>query len=208
MERREYPDVFPEFNYRIGKAFQYGIGVRRDDMVALRHYLLARFSIEGSGLFDVDNSPMFKDVATEIKLLARKNRIQSSQTTFDSDTFYDSFVELSDEYVRGVLSDASYDEKEKVLHFKLFFETPQILTDTAALSVGYIQGETSWEFLGISSFRMLNSHFTHVRFEGDDAIRFYEESGEGFDLVAEAIFLGEAKNVVIKTKPSKRGSGK
>ena len=208
LQRHDYQDIFPEFNYRIAKAFEYGIGVNKDDMVSLRHYLLARYSIESAGLFDLNNSPMVADMDKEMKQLARKNKLHPAAATFDSDTFYDSFVELSDEMVPGSIVEAAFDEKEKTLHFKINFESPQILTDIAALSVGIIQGETTWDFYGISGFRSIGSHFTHIRFEGEESLRFFQQNGDDFDLVAEITFLGEAKGLVVKTKPSKPGVGK
>ena len=205
---REYIDLFPEYNYRIAKCFQYGFGVDVDEMIAIRHYLLTLTGLQFPGIFDLSRTPMLDDVKEELKRLAKKNKLRQGEPIFDSDTFYDSFVELNGEANGGTISNFNYNPKSKEASFDMTFDIAPIITDIGNLWAGFVSGPIRWTFTQLSGCNLAQERFESIRFGPDDSWTFEGKPGEDDRPAAAFTFLSEPKKIKIKAIGPKKGEDK
>ena len=204
----DYVDLFPEFNYRIAKCFQYGFGIEVDEMIAIRHYLLALLGLQYPGLFDLARTPMLKDVNAEIKALAKKNKLQRGEPVFDSDTFYDSFIELNGESNPGTIANWNYNPKSQEVSFDMSLEVPPIITDIGNLWVGFVNGPIHWSFGQLNGCVLNSDRFDSMRFGMDESWTLAGKPGDSDLPSAIFTFMNEPKKIKIKTLGPKKGEDK
>ncbi|MCR5491783.1 MAG: sel1 repeat family protein [Bacilli bacterium] len=201
----DFVDLFPEFNYRIAKCFQYGFGVEIDEMSALRHYLLAQMGLQFPGIFDLARSPMVKDVAKEINALAKKFGLRRGSPVYDSDTFYDSFIELNGDDLGGRISNFRYSAKSMDASFDMTLDRAPIIIDIGNLWAGFVPGPITWSFSSVKDALRVKDRFETIRFGNDETWAFCEKSGEG--VCASFSFMNEPKKIKIKAYGPKKGKG-
>lgn len=189
---------FLQFNYRLGKIYEYGVGTDKDQMKSMRCFLLSLLALSYPATVDPIDPEAGKiikeDIEKEVKALAAAMHLSNASPIYDQDTYFDSFADVGEDYSPKALKVVSWNKEEGKLSFDVDYKLTPIIVDIAGLYCGFVSGSIRWDFdhiaevktsTGDLTFEKVNNpsdefwEFTHVTPEGEEVvvmtIQFYSD---------------------------------
>lgn len=198
--RNEWFD-FPEFAVRLGECYLRGVGVARDEEMALRYFVLGDLALRLRLAFlgSERHPETAARLANGILTFKNQHQLAKNDPVYDIDSFEDSAVDFSLNPAKKVLSDVEFDPLSHELSFSISFSSPTLFLDLGNLTAGFLSGKTSWNFQDVAYAKFSSErHFTKILGDYDEGYRFAYEDDEGEDvIVAEIIFLPDKGKITI-----------
>ena len=193
-------NIFPGLCFRLGKAYEEGLGTKIDKPSALRFYLLAEFAYrlkENNRSLEGDDKELFALVSSSVNRIASEVGATHQDPIFDNDTFSDSLLSLNSNsplLVKMQISPGEYNEDGHTFEFDVKYSLPPLIVDIESLYCGFVPGPIHWIFTGVSSVRIgKNRVYDRVIGDNDTSWSFLSGYGEEAEVVASISFIHEEK---------------
>ncbi len=189
-------NIFPGLCFRLGKAYEEGLGTKIDKPSALRFYLLAEFAYRLEGNvhpLEGDDKEISALVSSNISRIATEVGATHQDPIFDNDTFSDSLLSLNPDspvLLKNEFSPGEFNEDEHTFEFDVKYSLPPLIVDIASLYCGFVPGSIHWVFAGVASVRVgKNRVYDRVIGDNDTSWTFLSGYGEETEVVASISFI-------------------
>lgn len=194
-------NIFPEISFRLGKAFNDGQGVRKDNVVALRLFLFAEFGynlLQTSNLLNNEAAAELAECENRIAALAKLYHLQKQDPVFDNDTFADSFeveLEAALPLQSYLFAPGNFDRSQNLFDFDISYVFPPLIVDCGNLYCGFVPGTVHWSFTDVADVKYGNNlAFDRITGNPDDGWSFINGTGSDEETVGVIVFTrGPAK---------------
>lgn len=191
--------AFSSLCYRLGKAYEKGYGLEKDNMEALHLYLFADYGyslLKEKGYLHGDLIAESKYVTRRINAIAKMEGFQKGEPLFDLDTFLSSLVcfggakDVYDLYLPCVMHPSEFDSASGTFSLTVSYPRPQLIVDIPNLFCDFVDGDITWNFdhvTGISGFEE-GKAYNRVVGDGENSLRFFNTFMNPQELVGEIRF--------------------
>lgn len=208
-------NVFPDLCYRLGMAYEMGLGVQKDIATALRFYLLSEFSYQlkesVSPLIGEDKDSL-SDVMEHIEKIANLLGVSRQDPAFDNDTFSDSILSTnpnSSFLFKMTFIPGNFNQEENTFEFDVKYSLPPLIVDIGNLYCGFVPGVIHWRFADVSEVQAgKNRVYDRVEGDPDTGWAFLSGFGEAEETVASISFFHNDEEDGIKQGVPNEEEGK
>lgn len=169
---------FANFAYRLGKYYQYGIGVDKYPEFAIKLYLFSKLACKNCSDLGYTVPLILGDVEKEINQIAKEQSLFESEPIFDANMFFDTFSFVQEDEMKKHIHVVSYDEEHGTLEFEITFDKPVALIDSETLSCLMKSGTVRWQFSNIAYFHGGSGDYNRVGSNDGESWVFYNGDAE------------------------------
>ena len=203
--------AFSSLCYRLGKAYEKGYGLEKDDSEALHLYLFANFGyslLKEKGALRGDLLMESRNVNKRINAIAKIEGLQKGEPVFDLDTFLSSLVcfggakDVYDLYLPCMIHPGDFDKESGTFSFAVSYARPQLIVDVPNLFCNYVDGDITWNFDCVTDVKGFEEGkaFNRIVGDGEKSLRFYNTFANPSEMVGEILFDHTNKNELVDTK--------
>ncbi len=153
-------NVFPDLCYRLGLAYELGIGTIKDLPTALRFYLISEFAYrlkDNIAESLKEDKDAFADVEARIEEAAKTLNLTRGDPAFDNDTFADSLLSADPDSIfigRMTMVAPYFTKEDNSFEFDIKYSLPPLIIDIGNLYCGFMPGIVRWRFEDVSDVTM------------------------------------------------------
>ena len=189
-------NVFPDLCYRLGMAYEMGLGVQKDLATALRFYLLSEFSFqlkENLSFLTVEDKDVVSDITNRIEKIAVLFGASRQEPSFDNDTFSDSILSTnpnSSFLFKMTFSPGDLNQEDNTFEFDVKYSLPPLIVDIGNLYCGFVPGVIHWRFMDVSDVQVgKNRVYDRVEGDPDTGWTLLSGFGETEETIATILFF-------------------